>query len=256
MNRMSFVAVVLGLLISLIDPTGAYGATAILDSSPPDGSQLDAVPEVVEIWSTEPLDPALTQVIVVAPNGARIDTGILQIDPDDATHLTASIMPFGPDGHYVVHLLSGEPNTARERSDSVAFDVGNAAGCERGNEAGACAAALPEIRPGQAAPLPDGGSVTVEISGERAGPVDISVALIGPSGETYDEARVWVRAAHVEMDHGEFPHQAVLNETGIWTANYVGMGMAGRWRVAVDVITAPGAVPVTIAVPIEMKLPG
>lgn len=198
----------------------------------------------------------MTQIIAVAPNGARIDTGVLESDPGDATHFVVNLVPFGQAGHFVIHLLSGEPNTARERSDSISFDVAHSGECKEGDETSPCATTLPEVAPGEVGPLPDGGNVTVQLSSERAGPVDITVSLAGPNGESYDEARVWVRAAHLEMDHGEFPHEAVVNETGVWSANYVGMGMEGQWRIAVDIIISPGAVPVTIFVPVEMQLPG
>ncbi|MGD9711745.1 MAG: hypothetical protein AB7V46_06740 [Thermomicrobiales bacterium] len=238
--------------------SGARSATEIVESNPVEGSSLESLPRMVDIWSSEVLPPALTQIIVVAPNGARIDAGLLIVDANDPRHLSAEILSGGPAGRYAVHLLSGEPNTARERSDHILFDVSGETACVEDAEQSspACIAALPEAAPGEPVHLENGASITVDISQTVAGPVDISVTLVGQTGQPPDQGRVWIRAMHLEMDHGEFPHEAVRTETGAWTASYVGMGMAGDWRIAVDVILDPGAAPLTVVVPVEMESPG
>jgi methionine-rich copper-binding protein CopC len=236
-------------------PLAGSAAVEISRSNPVGGATLPVLPQNVEIWSAEPADPAYTQVIVVAPNGARIDSGQPEIDADDSTHLSVAIASGGRAGRYTVHLLSGEPNTARERSASTVFEVESDSGCEESSDHG-CADTLPEVESGDEFALPGGGTIQVTTSTNTAGPVTIEVRLLGADGGVAEGARVWVRASHLDMDHGEFPHAAVLNDDGVFLASYIGMGMEGAWRLTVDVILDEGSAPFTVAVPVQMSLPG
>ncbi len=256
MKRTLITTLLLALFMGVTVHTGR-SAVEIADSNPADGSSLAVLPSLVETWSADPLDPVHTQVIVVAPNGARIDSGMLDIDANEPTHFATTLSSGGLAGHYTVHLLSGEPNTASERSARVAFDLTADSGCDGQDDAGAgCVDSLPEVLPGEEIALADGTVATAVVSSENAGPVDITVTLRDSQGNPLESAKVWVRATHLEMDHGEFPHAAVLNEEGSFEARHIGMGMEGAWRLAVDVITADGEPPMTFAVPLEMSGPG
>ncbi|MBX3072249.1 MAG: hypothetical protein KF883_17225 [Thermomicrobiales bacterium] len=253
-SRIVLIALVTAMAAGALSLAGS-AAVEIARSNPVGGATVLVLPQHVEIWSAEPADPVHTQVIVVAPNGARIDSGLPEINAEDPTHLSVAIASGGRAGRYTVHLLSGEPNTARERSASTVFEVERDSGCEESSEQG-CAEALPEVEPGDGLTLPGGGTIQVTTSTNTAGPVNIEVRLLGADGEVAEGASVWVRASHLDMDHGEFPHAAVLNEDGVFLASYIGMGMEGAWLVAVDVILEEGSAPFTVAVLVQMSLPG
>ena len=130
MTKTIRVATAMICLSFLLFPMETRSATAIAESIPADGSEVESLLESVEIWSSEVLDPILTQIVVVAPNGARIDDGSLVVDAENPTHLSTAIGSGGSAGHYTIHLLSGDPNTAGERSESVSFDLLGGSGCD------------------------------------------------------------------------------------------------------------------------------
>ncbi len=235
-------------------------APTITRSAPESGSSVDDVPKFVELWTSEPVDRSQSQIIVVAPNGARVDSGTIEFDDADELRLVASIPNGGSAGHYTVHLLTGEPNTSSERSSSIAFEVSGEGSCKHGSSDPAvgqgCLDALPEALPDQPVVLADGSTVAVALSSSVAGPVDISVTVLAPNGDPAELARVWIRPAHLEMDHGEFPHEAVMDEPGVYAARYVGMGMEGSWSIAVDLLLSTDSSPITFVVPVEMQTPG
>jgi hypothetical protein len=93
----------------------------------------------------------------------------------------------------------------------------------------------------------DGISVTLDISNDQAGPVDLAATVTDTAGTPIEGATVVFRARHLEMNHGELPYLAAEASPGVYQASGVGMGMGGDWRVAVDV-TLPDRAPVTVFV--------
>jgi hypothetical protein len=85
------------------------------------------------------------------------------------------------------------------------------------------------------------------MSGDQAGPVDLRATVTDSTENPIEDAVVWFRARHLEMDHGELPYLAAHAGPGVYQAGRVGMRMGGDWRIAVDVIL-PGELPVTIFV--------
>jgi hypothetical protein len=98
----------------------------------------------------------------------------------------------------------------------------------------------------------DGMTVNLSVSSDQAGPVTLAVRVTDEHGEPVSDASVVVKAKHLEMDMGEFPHQALPTASGTYTAEGVGMGMGGHWRVEVDV-ARPGYDPVAVFFLVTMQ---
>jgi methionine-rich copper-binding protein CopC len=251
----------LGLLVATVCPTlmpaHTLAKAELEHTTPADGDTLDALPDQIDLWFAEAFDPATMQVMVIAPNSARIDNGVVEVAADDPErkHVTVAPLPAGDEGHYTVHVLAGLPNSADESSESFSFSVEGGGTCSSspgaataGTGARLCLPTPPELTPGEGILLENGANVDVGISSNRAGPVDITVTLVDAGGNPFPEARVWVRARHLEMEHGEFPHEAAGDGSGHYTAKFVGMGMGGNWRIAIDVIIVPGQTAQTLFV--------
>ncbi|HEY7034205.1 MAG TPA: FixH family protein [Thermomicrobiales bacterium] len=99
-----------------------------------------------------------------------------------------------------------------------------------------------------------GGDLVVElgVSSDQAGPVTLTVRVTDQSGAPVSGATVVVKARHLDMDMGEFPHDALPIAPGLYAAERVGMGMGGHWRIEVDV-TRPGEPPVAVFFLVTMQ---
>lgn len=121
--RSPFVLVVLVVCVALAWVLTSRPATAHAEpecTNPPVGAVLAAAPAVVEIWFSEEVDPALTQLTVVAADGSQIDRGDTTVDLNDLErkHVTVSLKPgLGP-GSYDVrwHSVSGADQDVAEGS--------------------------------------------------------------------------------------------------------------------------------------------
>src|SRR5262249_4490923 len=67
-------------------------------ANPPVGGAVSvaAVPAELQIWFSEPVEPALSSVEVRAPDGARMDRGDLRGDATDRTHLRVTLLALTP----------------------------------------------------------------------------------------------------------------------------------------------------------------
>jgi methionine-rich copper-binding protein CopC len=247
-------AVILGCLIFPGVDTQTAHATAKFERSAPEADAvLNERPTTIEIWFTEAVIADRTWIIVVGPDGARVDRGDFAINSSDADgrHVTVSLRDGLAAGDYTVHWNSSSTVDGKESFGDFGFTLdGAAANC-------AANAGTPAASPAAVAcpgPPPEGplGSpiavedmmVTLEAGSTKAGPIDLNVTIADGSGNPVTDAQVSVRARHLEMDHGEFPQLAESNGEGGYVAADVGMGMGGSWRVAVDVVR-PGHDPVT-----------
>lgn len=221
-----------------------------IESNPADGDTLAAVPERIELTFDETLDPETVQIVVIAPNGARADTGLSETVGDGvrAAEMRAGLT----DGRYLVYWLVAQPGTRAAAFGDLTFTVEGASPCQPVSPATPrppaeqCVADPATGIPGE--PIPTNGiSVTVSASGDQAGPVDLQAIVTDEAGNPIEGALVWFRARHLEMDHGELPYLAADAGSGTYQASGVGMGMGGNWRIAVDVIQ-PGEPPVTVFV--------
>jgi methionine-rich copper-binding protein CopC len=83
----------------------AHGAAAhaFLDHARPAvGAALAAAPDSVQLWFTQPLEPAFSTVQVVGPSGERVDQGPPAISGDDAARMSVALRPGLAPGRYRV----------------------------------------------------------------------------------------------------------------------------------------------------------
>ena len=239
------------LMIALLGMAGpARAAGELIGSNPADGATLDVVPERVELSFDGSIDPETVQIVVIAPNGARADTGVAETIADGTR--AADLRPGFADGRYLVYWLVTEPGSRASAFGDLTFTVEDSSPCQPPSNAtprppaDECVPDPPSGAPGT--PIEsDGISVTLSVSGDQAGPVDLSATITDGNGNSIESAAVWFRARHLEMDHGELPYLAAGIDPGVYQAGGVGMGMGGDWRIAVDVIL-PGEPPVTVFV--------
>ncbi len=73
-------------------------------ANPPIGGVVSAaaVPAELQVWFSEPVEPALSSVEVRAPDGARMDRGDLRGDAADRTQLRVTLLPLNPSTYRVV----------------------------------------------------------------------------------------------------------------------------------------------------------
>jgi methionine-rich copper-binding protein CopC len=225
-------------------------AGELIGSNPANGATLATVPERIELTFDETIDPEMVQIVVIAPNGARADTGVSETSGDSmrATTLRAGLA----DGRYLVYWLVAEPGTRAAAFGDLSFTVAGASPCQPPSKATPrppaenCIAHPPTGAPGEPI-VANGISVTIATSGNQAGPIDLQATVTDDAGNPIGDAVVWFRARHLEMDHGELPYLAEETGPGVYQTGGVGMGMGGNWRIAVDVIL-PGQPPVTVFV--------
>lgn len=115
--RVRFAGVLLGLALS-----ASVLAHAMLDRATPRvGSSVKAAPARVELWFTEPLEPAFSTAKVVDAGGRQVDRRDAAVDKSDSRHLTVSL-PALPAGRYRVVWRVVSPDAHASDGD-FAFDV-------------------------------------------------------------------------------------------------------------------------------------
>ncbi|MBI4203106.1 MAG: copper resistance protein CopC [Chloroflexi bacterium] len=77
------------------------GHAAFARSVPAPNAVLATAPERVQVWFTEPLAPAFSDIQVLDAGGVRVDLGDSALDPHDNTLLVVSLSPLEP-GVYTV----------------------------------------------------------------------------------------------------------------------------------------------------------
>jgi len=81
--------------------------------------------------------------------------------------------------------------------------------------------------------------VNLRTDADYAGPATLTVEVTKKDGAPVSGAIVVITTRSLEMNMGEFPHQAHETDPGRYVADRVGMGMGGDWEIEVDV-TVPG----------------
>lgn len=231
-------------------PVSTDAANVLAEATPVDGKTFEEAPQAVELSFDPSIDLQTVQIIVIAPNGARADDGVSRTT---AEGIRSTILRSGlGDGDYLVYWISGTPGERAASFGEQGFSVNGSTPCQPPSNATPrppaeeCLADPPAGAPGE--PIAANGiSVTLEISNDQAGPVDLSATVVDAGGAPIAGATVVFRARHLEMDHGELPYLAAETSPGVYQASGVGMGMGGQWRVAVDV-TLPDQPPVTVFV--------
>ena len=98
---MDFLVRAASVLAALAFSTAAI-AHAMLDRSLPQvASTVKASPGRVELWFSEPLEPAFSTIKVIDPVGRQVDARDATVDSADPKHLSVSVSPL-PTGRYRV----------------------------------------------------------------------------------------------------------------------------------------------------------
>jgi copper resistance protein C len=71
-------------------------------ASPAVGSTIRAAPAEIALRFTENLEPAFSTVSVTGPDGARVDSGEVRVDPSEPMVLRASLKKLAPGSYNVV----------------------------------------------------------------------------------------------------------------------------------------------------------
>ncbi len=118
---MKFPLRIAGLLVGLAMASTAL-AHAMLDRAVPRvGSSVHVAPARVELWFSEPLEPALSTLRVVDASGHPVDRRDAAVDPRDGTHLSVSLLSLPP-GRYRVVWRAVSVDTHATAGDFT-FDV-------------------------------------------------------------------------------------------------------------------------------------
>ena len=186
-------------------------AGELIGSNPADGATLDAVPEQIELTFDGSLDPETVQIVVIGPNGARADTGIPETTADDTRSI--ALRPGLADGRYLVYWLVAVPGSRASAFGDLSFTVEGASPCQPASNATprppAAECLEDPVMGSPDEPIASNGMfVTLSVSGDQAGPVDLQATVTDDAGNPIEDAAVWFRARHLEMDHGEFPYLA------------------------------------------------
>ena len=73
------------------------GGHAFLDHAVPAvGSVVHVPPMQLELWFTQPIEPAFSKVRVLDQSGKQVDRGDARVDPADATRLGVSLPQLAP----------------------------------------------------------------------------------------------------------------------------------------------------------------
>jgi methionine-rich copper-binding protein CopC len=238
-----------------LTPHSGIAKSELMSSIPAEGDLLDQAPRTVEVRLSEAVMTEGTWLLVVGPDGARVDRGHSTIESMNGggARVAVSLRADLAEGDYTMHWRA-QSDVDDERSfGQVGFTLTSAgATCDAATPvAGECAAPPPEDSIDEPVTV-EGMTIALSAASSKAGPIDLTARLTDETGDPIADAQVWVRARHLEMDHGEFPSLMALSEPGTYVAEQVGMGMGGDWRVAVDVIR-PGADPVTAFFGIDLE---
>jgi copper transport protein len=98
----------------------------LLRSSPAAGDALQTAPNRVIIWFTEPIEPAFSDISVIAADGSRVESGAARGDPTEPTALMAEL-PELPDGTYTVAWRNVSTVDGHAIRGSFSFSIGEAA---------------------------------------------------------------------------------------------------------------------------------
>ena len=109
------------LLIGLVLSASALSHAMLDHATPPVGSTVRVAPNRVELWFTEPLEPAFSTLRVVDAGGRQIDGRDASVDKSDRKHLSVSLSSMPPGRYRVVWRVVSVDTHATE--GDFTFDV-------------------------------------------------------------------------------------------------------------------------------------
>ena len=115
---------VFGIFLALLWlPQAALAHANLARAAPAPNSVLDAAPDQVVIWFTEPIEPKLSEIRVLDSLGSRVDEGDSFVDPNDATAMSVGLGPI-PDGAYTVAWKNVSTVDGHRVRGAFVFSVG------------------------------------------------------------------------------------------------------------------------------------
>lgn len=102
MSRRGPVAAVgAALLVGALSATPADAHAVLVRSTPPHRAVLGQMPERVQLWFNERLEPAYSAVSVWSDAGIQVDARDVTVGPDDPRRVSVTIETRAP-GHYTI----------------------------------------------------------------------------------------------------------------------------------------------------------
>ena len=95
----------------------------LIRSEPPANSTLDASPDRITIWFSEPMEAAFSEIQVLNATGARVDSQDSAVDANDLTIMSVSL-PTLPDGTYTVAWRNLSTIDGHSLRGAFTFSVG------------------------------------------------------------------------------------------------------------------------------------
>ncbi|HEU0022819.1 MAG TPA: copper resistance protein CopC, partial [Dehalococcoidia bacterium] len=122
-------AVLLGLIAGSLPSLSSrvFAHANLARSEPSPNSVLEAPPEKVTIWFTEPLEPEFSQIRVLDVQGDPVDRGDSTVDRTDPTVMSVDL-PHLPDGTYTVAWVNVSTVDSHRVRGSFVFAVGEPIG--------------------------------------------------------------------------------------------------------------------------------
>ena len=118
------VLAVIGVFLALLWlPQAALAHANLARAVPAPNSVLDAAPDQVVIWFTEPIEPKLSEIRVLDSLGSRVDDGSSFVDPNDATAMSVGLEAI-PDGVYTVAWKNVSTVDGHRVRGAFVFSVG------------------------------------------------------------------------------------------------------------------------------------
>ena len=95
----------------------------LIRSEPPANSTLDASPDRITIWFSEPMEAAFSEIQVLNATGARVDNKDSAVDSNDLTVMSVNL-PELPDGTYTVAWRNLSTIDGHSLRGSFIFSIG------------------------------------------------------------------------------------------------------------------------------------
>lgn len=120
--RIALLILLLGGMSGLAAPAQAHAE--LVRSEPPADAHLQQSPAQINLYFSEDIEPAMSEISVYDNTGSRVNNRTAQVDPADSTDLTVSL-PKLKDGIYTVAWKTASKDDSHMTAGSFVIYVGN-----------------------------------------------------------------------------------------------------------------------------------
>jgi methionine-rich copper-binding protein CopC len=92
----TIIGVMTALALCLLAPSLGWAHAALQRADPKVGSEVSPAPQKVQLWFSEPLEPALSQVEVKTAAGKNVNAGEAKVAKDDKRRIDAAVEALAP----------------------------------------------------------------------------------------------------------------------------------------------------------------